>query len=65
MTYKKPTDLWTRTDLALRWQVSTMTLKRYEKAGLLPYMKIGKGVRYRLCDIEQFEKEARVGGKSI
>ena len=42
-----------------------MTLKRYEKAGVLPYMKIGKGVRYRLSDIEQFEKRARVGGNPI
>ncbi len=53
-------EMLTRRDLAHRWRVSTETLKRREKAGLLRALKIGKGVRYRLSDILNFEAEAEV-----
>lgn len=36
------------------------TLKRREKSGLLPFLKIGRGVRYRIEDIERIEKEREV-----
>jgi hypothetical protein len=50
----------TRRLLAERWSVSRETLKRRERAGLLPFLKLGRDVRYRLDDIERIEKEARV-----
>jgi predicted site-specific integrase-resolvase len=50
----------TRRHLAERWSVSRETLKRRERAGLLPFLKLGRDVRYRLDDIERIEKEARV-----
>ena len=53
-------EMLTRRDLAHRWRVSTETLKRREKDGLLRALKIGKGVRYRLSDILNFEAEAEV-----
>ena len=53
-------EMLTRRDLAHRWRVSTETLKRREKAGLLRALKIGHGVRYRLSDILNFEAEAEV-----
>ena len=38
-----------------------MTLKRKEKAGLLPFSKLcGDRVRYLLSDIEQIEDQAEV-----
>ena len=52
--------LFTRNALARRWDVSIETLKRREKAGLLPALKLGRGVRYRLVDIERIEADAEV-----
>jgi hypothetical protein len=51
----------TRKGLADRWQLSTETLKRRERCGLLPFLKLGRGVRYRLSDIEHLEAEATIG----
>jgi len=50
----------TRKGLADRWQLSTETLKRRERCGLLPFLKLGRGVRYRLVDVEHLEAEAEV-----
>ena len=52
--------LITRKALADRWQLSTETLKRRERCGLLPFLKIGRGVRYRISDIERLEADAEV-----
>jgi hypothetical protein len=49
-----------RRHLAARWAVSKETLKRREKAGTLPFLKLGKAVRYWLTDIEQIEAQAEV-----
>ena len=53
-------ELFTRNELARRWQVSIETLKRRERAGLLPCLKLGRGIRYRFADIERIETEAEV-----
>ena len=50
----------TRGNVSERWQVSKMTLKRMERAGRLPALKIGRSVRYRLADIERIEAESAV-----
>ncbi len=47
--------------LSNRWMKSIMTLKRMEKAGLLPFLKIGKDVLYRMSDVERIEQQAEVG----
>jgi hypothetical protein len=52
--------LVTRRGLAVRWQVSIETLKRRERAGLLPFLKLGRGVRYRVSDVERLEADADV-----
>ena len=49
-----------RRSLAERWLCSTETLKRRERAGFLPYLKIGRGILYRLSDIEKIEEDAVV-----
>jgi hypothetical protein len=54
------TRLLTRKGLADCWQVSTETLKRRERCGLLPFLKLGRGVRYRMTDIERIEADAEV-----
>ena len=56
----QPTQLLTRRELCVRWRVSRELLKRREKAGVLPALKLGRGVRYRLSDVERLEAEAEV-----
>jgi hypothetical protein len=59
--------LVTRRELSDRWKLSVETLKRRERCGILPFLKLGRGVRYRLADVEQLEAGAQVkaigGGK--
>jgi len=45
--------------LADRWACSTETLKRRERGGTLPFLRLGGLVRYRLNDIEKIEEEAK------
>jgi hypothetical protein len=52
--------LVTRKGLSNRWQLSVESLKRRERCGLLPFLKLGRGVRYRLADIERLEADAEV-----
>ena len=48
----------TEKDLAKRWKISHSSLQnqRWSKAGP-PYFKIGRFVRYRLSDIEDYENK--------
>jgi predicted DNA-binding transcriptional regulator AlpA len=55
-----PKQLLSRRQLAERWGVSKETLKRREKAGRLPFLKLGKVVRYWLANIEQIEAQAEI-----
>jgi len=57
---QKTVILLSRRNLAFRWECSIETLKRREKAGILPALKLGRGVRYRLSDVEKVEKDAEV-----
>ena len=52
--------LLTRRQLASRWQVSKETIKRRDKAGVLPVLKLGRDARYRLSDVLRLEREAEV-----
>jgi predicted DNA-binding transcriptional regulator AlpA len=45
-----------RKQLAERWGLTTATLKRREKDGSIPFIKLGREVRYKLKDIEQIEE---------
>lgn len=57
-TIESVTQMFTRRTLSGRWAKSTMSLKRMEKSGQLPFLKIGRDVRYRPEDIEKIEREA-------
>jgi hypothetical protein len=60
--------LLSRRELADRWSMSVETLKRRERCGILPFLKLGRGVRYRLSDVERLEADAFVrqsGASSI
>jgi hypothetical protein len=52
--------LVTRRELSDRWKLSVETLKRRERSGHLPCLKLGRGVRYRLSDVERLEADAEV-----
>jgi len=52
--------LLTRAQLAERWSVSRETIKRREKDGTLPVLKLGRDARYRLSDVLRLEREAEV-----
>ena len=52
--------LLTRRQLCERWQVSRELIKRREKSGDLPVLKLGRDARYRLSDILRIEMEAEV-----
>lgn len=47
--------LLSREELGDRWGLCVETLKRWEKSGKLPFLKIGKQVRYRLSAIQDIE----------
>lgn len=52
-----PTHL-TQRDLARRWNKSEGTLERFRSEGIGPrFLKIGGTVRYRLQDIEAYERD--------
>jgi len=47
--------LFSRKDLATRWNCSIETLKRREKSGILNPTILGRLVRYKLEEIESIE----------
>ena len=47
-----------QTELAQRWQLSESTLERWRSEGIGPaFLKLRGHVRYRLEDIETFERQ--------
>lgn len=51
--------LITAAQLRARWHVSQMYLWRMRRDGKLPALKLGKHVRFRLADVEAFERQAQ------
>lgn len=47
-----------RKKLAIRWEVSTMTIRRIEWAGMLKAYRFFRDVRYAIEDVEKVEKNA-------
>jgi excisionase family DNA binding protein len=48
--------LFTAAELAQRWKVTTMTLRRWRSAGKLPVVRVGeRRVLFRLCDVQRIE----------
>jgi hypothetical protein len=56
----------TRKKLAKRWETTPRTIDRRRALGLLPWMDLARGtgkrpqVRFRLEDIEEYERRARL-----
>jgi excisionase family DNA binding protein len=54
-----PSPFLTPADLAARWKVTPMTLRRWRKAGKIKTSFLGRGVRFALSEVERFEREAQ------
>jgi hypothetical protein len=58
-------ELLTRHELAKRWKTHTRTIDRKRQAGEIPWIDLSGGrgcrpiVRFRLDDVQQFEKQVR------
>lgn len=54
--------LLSRREVADRWNVSTETVKRRSREGAFPTVRFNRRlIRYRLSDVERFEREAAGG----
>lgn len=56
----KPVAFYSPAQLAARWQVTGMTLRRWRKAGKISALLIGRQVRFPIAEIERFERESIV-----
>ena len=45
-------ELITEAELAKRMKICRRHLYNWRKAGHIPYLKIGKAVRFRVCDVD-------------
>jgi excisionase family DNA binding protein len=52
------TEFLTPAELAARWKLTPMTLRRWRHAGKLKAHHIGRGIRFALSEIERIEREA-------
>lgn len=58
-THSNPSHTYlTPAELAARWKVTPITLRRWRKAGTLKASYLGRGVRFSLEEIARFEREA-------
>lgn len=55
-----PPKYLTPKQLAERWQVTPMTLRRWRRDGKIRVYQLGRGVRFSLTEVEQFEAQGRV-----
>lgn len=48
----------TPAELAARWKVTTMSLRRWRKGGRLKASHIGRQIRFTMDEVLRFEREA-------
>jgi len=56
---KTTPNLITTADLAQRWKVTPMTLRRWRRDGKLQAYHLGRGIRFSAADIEKIEAESK------
>ena len=54
-------DLMTEQDLAAHLKICRRQLYNWRIAGLIPYFKLGKAVRFRVADVLEALERMRVG----
>jgi excisionase family DNA binding protein len=58
----KSINLLNKQETAERLNISQRTLDNRIKAGTIPYLKLGKLIRFLPSDIEQFIQSLKIGG---
>ncbi|MES2597425.1 MAG: helix-turn-helix domain-containing protein [Verrucomicrobiota bacterium] len=53
------TSFLTPAELAARWKVTPITLRRWRKDGKLKASFLGRGVRFAMSEVERIEREAQ------
>ena len=54
-----PPSFLTTTELAARWKLTPMTLRRWRHANKLKAHHLGRGIRFAMAEIERIESEAQ------
>jgi excisionase family DNA binding protein len=54
--------LWSKKTVARRFAYNERTINDWMKNGWLPFVKIGKSVRFIPADVEAFIRSRRIGG---
>jgi len=54
-----PASFLTPAELAVKWKITPITLRRWRKAGKLKASFLGRGVRFSAEEIARFEREAQ------
>ncbi|WP_397382452.1 helix-turn-helix domain-containing protein [Prosthecobacter sp.] len=49
----------TPSELAQRWKLTPMTLRRWRRSGKIQAHHLGRGIRFSLADIEKIEAESK------
>lgn len=55
----KDVEFWTAPELAARLRVTSATIYRMARRGELPYYSIGRAMRFRTGDVDEFLKRCR------
>jgi excisionase family DNA binding protein len=58
-TTTSPSSYLTPAELAAKWKVTTITLRRWRNAGKLKAAFLGRGVRFSPEEIARFERDAQ------
>jgi excisionase family DNA binding protein len=56
---QSPPAFLTPAELAARWKITTMTLRRWRHRNTLKAHHLGRGIRFALSEVERFEREAQ------
>ena len=59
--YSMSDELLTVAELAKRWKLSELTIRRRIKLGLVPSIRLDKSIRIRLSDVERIEGKPKDG----
>jgi hypothetical protein len=60
-TPRRELDLMTEHDLAAHLKICCRQLYNWRMAGLIPYFKLGKAVRFRAADVAAAIERMRIG----
>jgi excisionase family DNA binding protein len=58
---RRELDLMTEQDLARHLKVCRRQLYNWRNAGIIPYFKLGKAVRFRATDVAEAIERMRIG----